>query len=204
MIHKNIPNIITLSRLALTAAFEFLLVTASYRNNVHLYLALFLAIISSDIADGYLARKMQLVSDFGAKFDVAVDFIYVTGVTCALIHNGKVQEWFLAVLVINFIVFLITSKQISKHGNHQASVVFDKLGKAVACLVMLLPALLIIEDMMDVGWVLHAGALIITVLFCISAIYRVTLAIGGPAALTRAKPVGSGHSPILASKKWVE
>jgi len=69
-----IANIITLSRIVLV----FVVVFLFQINNVFPRLAatvLVVGVISLDSLDGYLARKMNVASDFGALFDITGDRI---------------------------------------------------------------------------------------------------------------------------------
>jgi phosphatidylglycerophosphate synthase len=77
--------------------------------------------ISSDLADGYLARKLRVSSRFGANLDVGVDFLFVAGVFLYFTIRGVYPAWVLVVIVAVFVQFLVTSKL--------TGVVFDPVGK---------------------------------------------------------------------------
>ena len=170
LIQKNIPNIITVSRIALSMIFVLLILISS-NYNVNTYLTLcFAAIVISDIMDGYLARKMRITSDLGAKLDVAADCFYVIGATGAFIFLNILPSWFLVVLIISFTLFLLTSKVIRN------SIVFDALGKTAAIMAMLLPGLFIFRDLItDISHIMYIASIIISGLFGLSAIYRVMI-----------------------------
>lgn len=94
----NLPNSITFARLVLTAVF---VVSASWGGTTALVIALITFVIAtiSDWLDGYLARKMNLVTSLGKLLDpladkilVASAFVYFTAqqlcpvwVTCVII-----------------------------------------------------------------------------------------------------------------------
>jgi CDP-diacylglycerol--glycerol-3-phosphate 3-phosphatidyltransferase len=73
----NLPNSITLARLVLTAVF---IVAASLRGTSGDVLALITFIIAaiSDFVDGYLARKLNLVTSLGKLLDPLADKILVS------------------------------------------------------------------------------------------------------------------------------
>ena len=72
----NIPNAITLSRLVLTAVF---VAGTAFQNTVGHWIALVSFVIAaiSDFVDGYLARKMGLVTPMGKLMDPLADKILV-------------------------------------------------------------------------------------------------------------------------------
>ena len=186
LIKKNIANLITLSRIVFTVIFMLLICTVFiyfaeniYCRFLNAYLILcFSAIILSDAADGYMARKMNRVTSTGAKFDLAADMIYVLGTAVILIFNNKMQVWFPAVLVINFISFLVTSRFMSQRSSIHKFAVFDKLGKTAAIMTMLLPGLFGFRCIIpNYEFIMRLSVLIITGLFCVSFIYRIAAAI---------------------------
>ena len=85
---KNLPNILTVSRIIAVLVFVVLatvadrpyLVDDRYIFAVRLgtYILAILA-ATTDLLDGYLARKYHQVSDFGALMDPLADKIFVTG-----------------------------------------------------------------------------------------------------------------------------
>lgn len=84
------------------------------------YLCFLLAFVS-DLADGYIARRLSVCSKFGAKFDAVVDFIFVLGVFIYFVLQGLYPEWILGLIIFMFAQFIVTSV-LSK-------VFYDPLGK---------------------------------------------------------------------------
>ena len=68
----NLPNIITISRIAVCPAI-FVLAQSSNGTVLAATFALFLAAALSDVWDGYLARKHNLISDLGKLLDPIAD-----------------------------------------------------------------------------------------------------------------------------------
>ncbi len=68
----NLPNIITISRIAVCPAI-FLLALSSSGRVLAATFGLFLAAALSDVWDGYLARKHNLISDLGKLLDPIAD-----------------------------------------------------------------------------------------------------------------------------------
>ena len=69
---RNLPNIITLSRIAVCPAI-FFLALSSDGTVLAATFALFLVAALSDVWDGYLARKHNLISDLGKLLDPIAD-----------------------------------------------------------------------------------------------------------------------------------
>ncbi|MDR0857761.1 MAG: CDP-alcohol phosphatidyltransferase family protein [Oscillospiraceae bacterium] len=177
-IKRNLPNIITISRIVFSAALVFAIFTVFNCSLTNAVLILcFSAILFSDIFDGYIARKMNLATITGARLDLIADIIYVLGTIGILAHFKQLPLWFPLVLAANFAGFLITSKLLGK-GKKRTSPVFDKLGKTAAILTMLLPGVFVFRCFVpDIEATMRICANILTVLFCISFVYRITLVI---------------------------
>ncbi|MDE0476077.1 MAG: CDP-diacylglycerol--glycerol-3-phosphate 3-phosphatidyltransferase [Gammaproteobacteria bacterium] len=69
---RNLPNIITLSRMAACPAIFFLALSTD-GTVLAITFGLFLAAALSDVWDGYLARKHNLISDLGKLLDPIAD-----------------------------------------------------------------------------------------------------------------------------------
>jgi len=82
---------------------------------------LFLLAIGSDLADGYLARKMHLSSKLGAYFDVTVDTIFIGGMFLYFILSGIYPSWVMLLIFAMFLQFILTSKLLKTD--------FDPIGK---------------------------------------------------------------------------
>jgi CDP-diacylglycerol--glycerol-3-phosphate 3-phosphatidyltransferase len=138
----------------------------------------FAAIIFSDIADGHIARKTNCVTAIGAKLDIAADMVYVLGSACAFVYFQKLPVWFPAVLAASFTVFLLTSRLLSRRNGRKFSTVFDTAGKMAANLALILPGVFVFRGILfDYEFVMHAGAFVITGLFCIAFVYRIVVCI---------------------------
>ncbi|MDR2793910.1 MAG: CDP-alcohol phosphatidyltransferase family protein, partial [Treponema sp.] len=77
-IKKNVPNILSVLRIALVLPFTAIIHDIfMYECTKNLFLLiLFITIIISDVADGYLARKLNCTSNAGAKLDIISDTFY--------------------------------------------------------------------------------------------------------------------------------
>jgi phosphatidylglycerophosphate synthase len=82
---------------------------------------LFLLAISTDLVDGYIARKLGASSKLGANFDACIDFLFIGGAFLYFTYQGFYPAWVLLIITAMFLQFIIT-------GN-LTKVVFDPVGK---------------------------------------------------------------------------
>jgi CDP-diacylglycerol---glycerol-3-phosphate 3-phosphatidyltransferase len=101
----NLPNQLTVLRLFLTLPFVIAL-SINFPGAKLLALGLFIAGSVTDYADGYIARKFRLITDFGKLMDPLVDKIMTMSAFICLVSLGSVPAW--AVIIIVSREFLIT------------------------------------------------------------------------------------------------
>jgi CDP-diacylglycerol--glycerol-3-phosphate 3-phosphatidyltransferase len=171
---KHIPNILSLARILLVPPFVLAIhdiFMHDCANNLFLLLV-FGFIIVSDIADGYLARKLKCASDGGAKLDIVSDTLYTILSLGAFVYFKVIPAWFVGIMLLKLAEFVITSRLIRKHGN---AVFFDKLGKLSICIVMLLPGVFVFRCIIiDYKTVMNICIYIITTMLTASFISRIT------------------------------
>ena len=88
---KNLPNIITLSRLA-TLPVLLILMFVPHAWAAWTALGLYTLGCITDYVDGYLARRMQIESAFGKFLDPIADKIFVITVILCLVATGKLPH----------------------------------------------------------------------------------------------------------------
>jgi cardiolipin synthase len=105
---KQLPNILTLSRMALLPLLIWLLyVPQIWAMWAALGLYAFSAI--TDFLDGYLARKMNIVSPFGPFLDPIADKVFVAVILIALVDIGRLDGlWTIPVIIIFMREFLVS------------------------------------------------------------------------------------------------
>lgn len=98
---RHIPNIISLSRIPVLFVIVGLLYL-TIRGAATIALILFIIGAATDWLDGYLARKFNIVSNFGKMIDALTDKIFVIGLFVALLALGFFPEGsiFLILLII--------------------------------------------------------------------------------------------------------
>jgi CDP-diacylglycerol--glycerol-3-phosphate 3-phosphatidyltransferase len=121
----NLPNTITLSRLILTAAFMIFVAWDSTWGHV-IALILFVIAAISDFVDGWLARKMNLVTPLGKLLDPLADKILVSAAFVFLTAKGICPVWITALIIGR--EFLVTGlRQIAIEAGQVLAA--DNLGK---------------------------------------------------------------------------
>lgn len=123
--HVNLPNAITLSRLFLAAG--FIAFVAWESTWAHLTaLILFIIAAGTDFLDGWLARKMNLVTPLGKLLDPLADKILVCTAFVFLTAKGICPVWVTALIIAR--EFLVTGlRQIAIEAGQVLAA--DRLGK---------------------------------------------------------------------------
>lgn len=121
----NLPNLITFSRLILTAVF---VVGASMESTFGHWLAWITFVIAaiSDFFDGYLARKLGMVTPIGKLMDPLADKVLVGAAYVYLSAKGMCPVWITVVILAR--EFLVTGlRQIAVEAGEVIPA--DRLGK---------------------------------------------------------------------------
>jgi cardiolipin synthase (CMP-forming) len=102
---KHLPNLLTAARLAL-APYLFLLM---FRHQYRTIIPLLIIISVTDIADGYLARRLHAASRLGAYLDPIADKILLSGTFLVLALTGAIESWLAAVVLGRDVLILATA-----------------------------------------------------------------------------------------------
>ena len=92
----NLPNKLTMARIIAVPIFVILYMK-------QLYLAAFIVFILAsftDMLDGKIARKYNLITNFGKIMDPLADKILVYSAFCLMIGDGTVPAWMLIVILL--------------------------------------------------------------------------------------------------------
>lgn len=104
-IPRQLPNAITIARIPLAVVFFVLLLlggTYGIPDPTLRWIAgiLFIIGISTDWVDGYLARKYEIVTDFGKLWDPIADKLLTGAGFIGLAILGEVEWWIVAIILI--------------------------------------------------------------------------------------------------------
>ncbi len=95
----NLPNKLTVSRFALTAAFLIAFFCESLPFNETIALVLFCLGGITDFLDGEIARRRRLITNFGILMDPLADKILVCSAFIAFVERGQVEAWMVVIIV---------------------------------------------------------------------------------------------------------
>jgi CDP-diacylglycerol--glycerol-3-phosphate 3-phosphatidyltransferase len=95
----NLPNKITVFRMVLVPFFLLLVAFDAIPLNITIATVIFIVASITDHIDGHLARKYNLVTDFGKLMDPLADKILVTSALIALVEFGEVSTWMVVVII---------------------------------------------------------------------------------------------------------
>lgn len=135
---KNIPNLITLLRFPGAIALLFLVPLTS------IYFIVYTATGFTDVLDGFLARKMNLNSPFGAKLDSAADLLfYSISIVRLLPKLTKILPAYFWLIIGTIILCRLASYIISAVRFHRFASHHTLLNKFTGIFVFLVPYFLI-------------------------------------------------------------
>ena len=96
---EQIPNVLTVGRILFIPLF-ILVLTLGHSQGSHLLAAIIFAVASiTDYLDGYLARKWNVVSNFGKFADPMADKLLVMSAFIMLIELGMAPAWVVAIII---------------------------------------------------------------------------------------------------------
>ncbi len=97
----NLANKLTMLRILMIPVFIAVLVYSKDRDIVFRYIALGIFIIASatDALDGYVARKYNMITDFGKLMDPLADKILVSSALIILIELGNISSWIVSIVI---------------------------------------------------------------------------------------------------------
>ena len=99
---KNIPNALTIIRFLLIP----LIIHSVIKGNYLLAFVLFTISGITDIADGFIARKFNLISNFGKLMDPRADKLTQLSMLTILVVKGMIPVWILIIVALKEIVMV--------------------------------------------------------------------------------------------------
>ncbi len=166
----NVPNALTLLRLLLVPVFLWLLLENTPASRWWA-LAVFVVASYTDYLDGSLARKHNIVTNFGKLADPIADKFLTLGAFVVLSILGDLTWWFTIIVAVREIGITVLREVLRRRGTVVAA---SSGGKLKTVLQMLLIVLLVIpwasfasqlglQLLLIVIWIVALAALIVTV-----------------------------------------
>ncbi len=159
----NLPNKLSLLRVILTIALVTLL---SIENSFARAMALVVFVIAAltDLVDGYLARKYEIVTDFGKFIDPIADKILVISTLVMLVHLRELHA--VVPIIVIFREFAVDGlRLVASTAKKRKTLAAGKLGK-VKTIVQIIAIVLYLARPIGVG-MLKEIVMVIAVLMTI-------------------------------------
>ena len=161
----NVPNLVTLSRIILIplliGIFYAPWLTAEMQNITATALFIFAGI--TDWLDGFLARRLNQMSAFGAFLDPVADKLIVAGALVVLLQLGRVDALVALIIIGREIAISALREWMAKVGQ-SASVAVAFVGKLKTVVQMVaIPLLLFYDPLFGVLDCLWLGTVLINV-----------------------------------------
>ena len=169
----NLPNKLTIMRVILIPFFVFFLLSPyfpAYGN--YIAVAIFIVASLTDMLDGKIARKYNLVTNFGKFMDPLADKLLVCSAMICLIELDRLAAWIVIVIIAR--EFIISGFRLVASDNGVV-IAASYWGKFKTTFQMLMVIVLILDIQMPffqiLGTVLTYVALILTVVSLLSLIH---------------------------------
>jgi CDP-diacylglycerol--glycerol-3-phosphate 3-phosphatidyltransferase len=118
----NVPNILTLARLALVPVFGYLALLAEQTTTAQWTAAIvFLVAAITDLVDGVWARRYGLVTNFGKIADPIADKALIGTALVALSIRGEISWWITGLILFREVAVTLMRFWVIKHGVIPAS-----------------------------------------------------------------------------------
>ena len=159
----NIPNQLTILRIILIPVFIVLLM----KGYPYWSAAVFIAASATDALDGHIARKYNMVTNFGKIMDPLADKLLVTSALICFVELGVVPGWMVIVILAR--EFIITGLRAVAAGDG-IIIAAGKSGKLKTVFQMVAIIVLLLQDFpftlfttIPVGMILLWAAVILTI-----------------------------------------
>ena len=170
----NLPNKLTTFRVILIPFFVFFMLAPNMTGiNHYIAAAIFIVASLTDLLDGKIARKYNLVTNFGKFMDPLADKLLVCSAMICLIQTGQLAAWIVVIIIAR--EFIISGFRLIASDNGVV-IAASYWGKFKPTFQMLMVIVLILNVQMPffqiLGKILTYAALILTVVSLIDYIVK--------------------------------
>lgn len=169
----NLANKLTMLRVVMIPAFLLVLFLAPEPMNRYIAVIIFIVASLTDMLDGKIARKYNLVTNFGKFMDPLADKLLVCSAMICLIELDRLAAWIVIVIIAR--EFIISGFRLVASDNGVV-IAASYWGKFKTTFQMLMVIVLILDIQMPffqiLGTVLTYVALILTVVSLIDYIVK--------------------------------
>ena len=164
----NLPNKLTIIRILMVPVFIlFLLTELGGRFNHLITLVLFVAASLTDLLDGYLARKNNLVTNFGKFMDPLADKLLVCSALICFAATRQLPAWMVIVIIAR--EFIISGFRLiaSDEGVVIAASYWGKI-KTVVQITMIIAVIIEFPYAMVIAW----AAVVLTIVSLVDYVIK--------------------------------
>ena len=170
----NLPNKLTMFRVILIPFFVFFLLSPYFPDyGNYIAVAIFIVASATDILDGKIARKYNLVTNFGKFMDPLADKLLVCSALICLIERGQLASWIVVIIIAR--EFIISGFRLVASDNGVV-IAASYWGKSKTICQMLMVIVLLLElpqpAFQILGIVLTYAALILTVVSLVDYVWK--------------------------------
>ena len=159
----NLPNKLTIFRVILIPFFVFFLL-APYFEGYGNYIATAIFAVASitDLLDGKIARKYNLVTNFGKFMDPLADKLLVSSAMICLVEMEKLPSWVVVIIIAReFIIsgfrLVASDNGVVIQANYWGK--FKTVFQMIMVIVLILDIQYLIFDYIEIGLIVIATAL---------------------------------------------
>lgn len=171
----NLPNKLTLSRVVMVPFFvAFLLLTPNYPSFKWIALAIFVIASLTDLLDGKIARKYNLITNFGKFMDPLADKLLVCSALIGLSSLNVIPAWITIIIIAR--EFIISGFRLiaAEKGIVIAASMWGKW-KTTFQMIMLCAQMIVMDRYFDTGAGLVSGTAVYQVYYVLTIFANVTM-----------------------------
>ena len=167
----NLPNKLTILRVIMIHFFVFFLMTDFIKGSNWIALAIFVLASLTDLLDGKIARKYNLVTNFGKFMDPLADKMLVAAGMICLVEKQQLAAWMVIIIIVR--EFIISGFRLIASDNGVV-IAASNTGKWKTTFQMVMICLLIvnIEALSVVTLIVTWIAVILTVVSLVEYLYK--------------------------------
>jgi len=149
----NLANKLTMLRVLLIPVFIVILYL-DFPYNRYVAMAVYIFATLTDLADGYIARKRNLITDFGKFMDPLADKVLTCAALLWFIEVGLIPAWLVLIVILR--EFMVTGMRLvaATKGRVIAAGVSGKIKTLVGNLCIIAMFLPLLDWMLIICWVL--------------------------------------------------
>ncbi|MGB3366784.1 MAG: CDP-diacylglycerol--glycerol-3-phosphate 3-phosphatidyltransferase [Acidaminobacteraceae bacterium] len=159
---KNLPNIITSFRFLLIPSFVYVYFSSS-PNNLRNAFIIFIVAGISDVLDGMIARKYNLVTKLGTVLDPLADKLMLMTVLLCLTYTGSITHW--VPIIVGIKEFIMIAGAIYLYFSGEKAVIpSDKFGKIATVLFYAAISVIVFDINLALSKGVMLAAVVVTML----------------------------------------